>query len=255
MDKKHNGIHVDDSNDQAGVLGYPDDQLVARIFTARENIGKRDARWASGSEARQPVEPFRFLANDDDTTGSTPKIDVSDARGVIWGMKFGEEVHADVAAPHLAWLLGYATEESYFVATGHVVDQQGSSTTGFWSKLTRAKTQISVADGSFSNVRFKRKPRKDYADNHLPLPTAQPGDLISKHFAWGFGDADSVRNPFYGTREESGLALINLLLDNWDFGSRNNRIFIRSAGVGQRPEAWFGVSDYGASFAAEMPVT
>lgn len=53
-------------------------------------------------------------------------------------------------------------------------------------------------------------------------------------------------NPFTGTRELKGLVVINLLFNNWDFKTSNNRIYT----VQSRPPAparWFVVQDLGAS--------
>jgi hypothetical protein len=53
-------------------------------------------------------------------------------------------------------------------------------------------------------------------------------------------------NPFTGTRELKGLVVVNLLLNNWDYKTSNNRIY--DVPNGTRPPArWFVVQDLGAS--------
>ena len=54
------------------------------------------------------------------TIGKQPKCKVTDANGEKWTVKFGEEVHPDVAAPRLAWALGYEVEESYYLKSGKI---------------------------------------------------------------------------------------------------------------------------------------
>lgn len=52
-----------------------------------------------------------------------------------------------------------------------------------------------------------------------------------------------TQNPFLGTRELRGLVVVNLLLNNWDLKSSQNRIY----SVQQPPMRWFVVQDVGAS--------
>src|SRR5437667_10840677 len=49
--------------------------------------------WGPGGEARAPLPPFRFVK--ENLGGTNPKINVSDARGTLWIVKFGGEVHTD----------------------------------------------------------------------------------------------------------------------------------------------------------------
>src|SRR5687768_9200697 len=76
------------------------------------NIAGLDLFWGRGAEARAPRSPFTFLKVD--TTGVQPKMQVRDAGGREWVVKFGEEVHAEIAANRLVWALGYVAEEFYF---------------------------------------------------------------------------------------------------------------------------------------------
>jgi len=67
--------------------------------------------WGAGSAARVPKAPFTFVT--EDTSGTKPKIDITDAAGVKWSVKLpgddpaGNEVHAEIAATRLVWALGY----------------------------------------------------------------------------------------------------------------------------------------------------
>jgi hypothetical protein len=53
-------------------------------------------------------------------------------------------------------------------------------------------------------------------------------------------------NPFTGTRQMKGLVVVNLLMNNWDFKTSNNRIYTVPRN-GQKPWRWFVVQDLGAS--------
>jgi hypothetical protein len=60
------------------------------------------------------------------------------------------------------------------------------------------------------------------------------------------GEWDWRDNPFTGRREMKGLVTINLLFNNWDFKTSNNRIYeVEPGTAGIR--RWFVVQDLGAS--------
>lgn len=178
-------------------------------------IGSKDLFWGSGAEARAPQGPFTFV--EEDTTGTNPKITVKDARGAGWDMKFDEEVHAEVAANRLVWALGYFVEDQYFVREGTVTGATG---------LTRAASFIGPG-GAFKNARFRaRNPDTPRTDEEWTLQ----------------------KNPFVGTKELSGLAILMTLINNWDIqGPRNNKI-LRATLPGGRVERRFLVADLGATF-------
>ena len=140
---------------------------------------------------------------------------VTDRRGGSWDVKFGSEVHAEIAANRILWLLGYLGEEMYFVRKGTI---HGAD------RLERAGEHVRTG-GAFVNARFRRE------------------DRARTDARWSFDD-----NPFLGSRELSGLVIAMNLLNNWDIREgRNNRVLdVRSAG-GSR-QRWFIVSDLGATF-------
>lgn len=79
-----------------------------------------------------------------------------------------------------------------------------------------------------------------------PEVKAQPGRfrLNSGHKSgdpWAYD-----RNPFVGTRELHGLIVANILLNNWDLESGNNRIYeVKSPRGG--PSTWYVAQDLGGS--------
>ena len=52
-----------------------------------------DWTWGSGGEAGAPRPPFRFER--ENMGGTNPKVDVRDATGRLWMVKFGAEVKAE----------------------------------------------------------------------------------------------------------------------------------------------------------------
>lgn len=170
--------------------------------------------WGPGGESGVPKPPFTFIK--EDMTGTNPKIKVTDANGVKWNVKFDEEVHAEVAASRIAWACGYKVEESYFVASGNVSGVRG---------LTRAKKFV-AADGSFTNAMFENR----------------PDTVARRNIRWTWES-----NPFVGTKEMSGLAILNVLLNNWDAKVDNNNVLGMYGEDGQVYD-WYVQSDWGGTF-------
>jgi hypothetical protein len=178
-------------------------------------IGSRDLYWGAGTAADAPRGPFTFL--EEDLDGHNPKVSVRDAGGREWDVKFGAEIHSEVAANRIVWALGYFVEPQYFVPSGTI---RGAK------QLTRAAGHI-AADGRFRGARFR------FRDPAMPRTEEE----------WTL-----QRNPFVGTKEMSGLKVLMTMLNNWDIdGPRNNRV-LRVRGPRGGVERRFLVSDLGATF-------
>jgi hypothetical protein len=178
------------------------------------DVSQLNLFWGIGSQEEMPKAPFQF--DKEDTTGTNPKIKIIDANGVKWNMKFDEEVHAEVACSRIVWACGYMVEESYFIPSGKVNGVSG---------LGRAKKFIG-ADGSFTNAMFEKRP-----DN-----------IARRRNNW---DWDS--NPFVGSKELSGLAMLCFLLSNWDAKVTNNNVLGMYEDDGSVKE-WYLVADWGGTF-------
>lgn len=173
-------------------------------------VGARDLFWGTGSAERAPRPPFTFV--EEDTDGTQPKVIVRDAAGREWTAKLGEEVKSSIAASRIVAALGYVSDELYFVKEGVI--------TGI-TALERGKERIGPG-GAFTDAAFRlRDARAARADER-----------------WTF-----EKNPFAGSRELSGLAVLMTMLANWDIqGTRNNRILEDGA------RDLYIVSDLGATF-------
>jgi hypothetical protein len=174
--------------------------------------------WVSGPGGAEtaPRPPFKFLKENAD--GTNPKIDITDASGRTWVVKFGSEVHSDTFAARFLSAMGYASTPTFFLQSGVIVDAHG---------LKRAKPFL-MKDGSFHNARFK---------------------LHQKHkdqWSW-------VDNPFKASKELGGLKIMIMLLSNWDTkdsrdGQGGNNGILEDSRWGSSTGAWFAVTDWGASF-------
>ena len=182
-------------------------------------IAAKDLYWGRGSADRAPKPPFTFVR--ENLSGTKPKVDVTDAAGTTWSVKFElpkpgvNEVHAEVAATRIAWALGYFADENYFVPSGRIDGVQN---------LTRAAAMVG-ADGSFSEARFERKEKG-----------------LESRGEWHVED-----NPFKGTRELAGLHALLMLLSSWDSMPYNTAI-VRVALPGGGDEDRYVLTDLGATF-------
>lgn len=186
----------------------------AILWKEHPDITQVNLYWGVGGEEGVPKPPFTFVK--EDVTGTNPKVKVVDANGVKWNVKFDEEVHAEVAASRLVWACGYMVEASYFVPSGKIIGVKG---------LNRAKKFVG-ADGSFTNAMFENRPET----------------VARRNIRWTW---DS--NPFVGTKEFSGLAILNVLLNNWDAKVDNNNV-LGIYGDDNQVYDWYIQSDWGGTF-------
>ncbi len=184
------------------------------MWEDRGNIASLDLVYGIGSSDGMPKPPFQF--DKEDVTGTNPKIKIIDANGIKWNIKFDEEVHAEVASSRIVWACGYMVEESYFMSSGKVAGVSG---------LGRAKKFVG-SDGSFTNGMFEKR----------------PDDVARRAINW-----DWDNNPFKGTKELSGLAILNTLLNNWDAKTTNNNV-LGMFDDGGKVIDWYLVADWGGSF-------
>jgi hypothetical protein len=148
------------------------------------NVASLDLRYGIGGADMAPKPPFLF--DDEDLSGTTPKVKVHDANRRTWVVKFGPEAYSDTFCSRLAWALGYYVEPTYMVADGVIEGARN---------LQRAGSAIGSA-GQFQDGRFQ-------------LRSSAPKYL--KTVTWAWDD-----NPFLGTPELNGLKILMMLLSNWD---------------------------------------
>jgi hypothetical protein len=187
-----------------------------------------DFQYGIGGKERQPQPPFRFV--DEDMEGTSPKVNVTDAHGETWNVKWGPEVSSSTFCTRLVWACGYIVEPEYFVRKGRIENTHG---------LRRAGAYIS-RDGSFVNARFQ-------------LRSNVPRFLDGKSWAW-------TNNPFLTTHPFQGLKILMLLVSNWDtkdardmprasknHGSVNTNLAIFEDDNNGNPRYLYANDDWGAS--------
>lgn len=156
----------------------------------------------AGAGVPAPQPPFTFVR--EDLSGTNPKVFVRDARGTLWNVKFGYEVHNDVFCWRIVRACGYFSEPSFFVAAGRIEQ---------YRPIRRANRWLQ-SDGRFTEARFQ------YRDPQLHF-------LARRSWRWD-------RSPFSGTAQMDGLKLLLMLFSNWDnkdarvgAGGSNTAIFER----------------------------
>lgn len=183
------------------------------LWTDPGDVASLDFRYGIGGIGRQPEPPFRFL--NEDSSGSNPKVNVVDAGGTKWNVKWGHEASPSTFCTRLLWACGYFAETEYFIAQGYINGAHD---------LKRAHPFI-AKDGSFTNARFQ-------------LRTDSPEFLKRTHWTW-------TKNPFLGTPQLQGLKILLLLVSNWDTKKENLAIF-EDDSTGER-RFFYADDDWGAS--------
>jgi hypothetical protein len=154
----------------------------AAVWRDPGDVGTRDLATGAGPP---PAPPFTFVEEHD--SGSQPCVSVHDAARREWRVKWGPEVKAETFGTRLAWVLGFFSEQTHFIAEGVIAGARD---------LRRAKANIDE-HGRFTDARFE---------------LSEAG--VAKHFdahSWSWSD-----NPFVGSRELNGLKILMMLLSNWD---------------------------------------
>lgn len=203
------------SKKNKGSANAPATEGTPALWRDVGEVSQLNLLWGIGSEEEMPKPPFQF--DKEDVTGTNPKIKIIDANGVKWNMKFDEEVHAEVVSSRIVWAMGYMVEESYFIPSGTV-----NGVTG----LGRAKKFIG-SGGSFTNAMFEKRP-----DN-----------IARRRNPWAWDG-----NPFAGSKELSGLAVLCFLLSNWDAKESNNNVLGMFEEDGTTVKEWYLVADWGGTF-------
>ncbi len=182
--------------------------VPAVLWREPTDIKTRDLYWGPGGQEHAPKGNLTFIQ--EKLNGTSPKFDVRDENGVLWGVKFGVEAKPETAATRLVWAVGYFTNEDYYVAD---LPAKGLP------QLSRGEDLIS--HGKIHNARLKRHSK---------------GEQEIADWSWD-------KNPFAGTKELNGLKIMMEILCNTDLKTANQHVY-EVDGVEQR----YVAADLGASF-------
>ena len=183
------------------------------LWRAHADVPSLDLFDGPGGEAMRPdLRGVTFVKQE--TGGFSTKYRVKDGAGKEWVAKIGGEAQSETAATRLVWAAGFQTEVNYLAPCVHI------------KGAPQPKAEERCEGGGFQNVRFEARP-----------------DEWDRLDEWKW---DDKQNPFYGTKEQQGLIVLNALLNNWDLKSANNKIiYVPTARGG---ELRYVISDLGATF-------
>jgi hypothetical protein len=181
---------------------------MAELWQEPTDIASRDLYWGPGGREHAPVVGDTYTFVKRDTTGKSPGFDVKDSKGLVWSVKLGEEAQPEVVVSRILWAVGYHQPPTYHVSR--------------W-----------ILDGAPTAYENGAKPPGRFRPE---LPWQKKVDDWSWH-----------KNPFAGTRPFQGLIALNLLLNNYDFKTSNNKIYELDRPAGGGPRRWYVVRDLGGS--------
>jgi len=180
---------------------------MAQLWVKPAGIASRDLFWGMGGEKWAPKPGTTFKVEGFKETGTSPGWDVEDpGTGMKYDIKAGPEAQVEVVLSRLMWAVGYHQPPVYLLSD---------------YDLSGEKSGEMAMTG-----RFRPKLGDELADNV---------DVWSWH-----------ENPFVGTRELKGLLVMQLIFNNWDLKTPQNKIYeVVNPGAG--PARWYVVRDLGAA--------
>jgi len=185
----------------------------AVLWRQPSDIASRDLFLGPGGETMKPdLSNITFVKEDPE--GYSVKYHVRDGAGRKWVVKIGNEARPETAAVRLLWAVGYVTEINYLAPCVHIKG----------APKPRKHVERCEGDG-FADVRFEARP-----------------DNVKRTDNWEWKN-----NPFVGTKELNGLAVLMALLNNWDLKNENNKILLVRSDDGTTEQRYV-ISDLGATF-------
>jgi hypothetical protein len=177
---------------------------IAQLWEEPTDLETRNLYWGPGGEALAPDPQAVFAFVKADRTGFSPGYDVRGADGMMWSVKLGPEAQPEVVVSRILWAVGFHQVPTYYVLE--------------W-KLTGAPSDDG-ATGIPGPGRFRPE---------------LPGRKVVGEWSW-------YENDFLQTQPFKGLVVVNVLLNNWDWKTSNNKIYDVERGGRE-----FVVRDLGAS--------
>lgn len=185
-------------------------EVKSVIWHETIDVNQLNLFYGAGGKEDTPDPHARYKFKKEDESGTNPKFDVEDDKGVKWRVKLGQEPRAETAATRLLFAAGYFVDEDYYIEDLKV---EGLP------KLRRGQSFVS-ADGTVHGARLERRTKE-----------------IKKLGTWEW-----MKNPFVGTKELNGLRVMMSLINNWDLKTVNNSIYEVDG------EREYAVTDVGATF-------
>lgn len=180
---------------------------MAQLWIEPKDIASRDLFWGMGGDKWAPKPGTTFKVTAFKETGTSPGWDVEDpTTGREYEVKAGQEAQVEVVLSRLMWGVGYHQPPIYLL------------------------TDYDLSGERAHEMPMTARFRPDVDD-----------ELAENVDEWSWHE-----NPFVGTREFKGLVVLQLIFNNWDLKTPQNKIYdVRNPGRG--PARWYVVRDLGAA--------
>ena len=161
-----------------------------QLWVQPSDLESRDLFHGSGGPklAPDPLVPYELVAVDD--SGYSPGYDVRDPKGTQWSVKLGIEAQPELVASRVLWAIGYHQPPMYVLTKWELVAKEGG-------------TKVAKEGGTKEVARFRRESADEKAVSD---------------WSW-------YENPFVTTQPFRGLVVANLVLNNWDWKTSNNKVY------------------------------
>jgi hypothetical protein len=185
-------------------------QIPVVIWHETVDVPQLNLIYGAGGKEDAPTPDAKYKFKKEDESGTNPKFDVEDDKGVHWRVKLGPEPRAETAATRLLFAAGYFVDEDYYVDELRVDDLP---------KLKKGESFVTEG-GVVHGARLERRTKE-----------------VKKLGTWEWN-----KNPFVGSREFNGLRVMMALINNWDLKTVNNSIYQ------MENQTVYAVTDVGATF-------
>jgi hypothetical protein len=188
----------------------PETATIAELWVEPKNLEQRDLFRGPLDGPSPPAEGAKLSFVKLDTTGRSPGYDARDARGVTWSVKLGPEAQSEVTASRILWAIGFHQPPTFH-----------------------------LREWTLSGAPAEAQPSEDEA--------ALGGRFRPEIAGWTVvGDWKWNDNPHMTWQPHAGLLVAQMIINNWDLKSSNNKIY-EIADPSGAPRRRYVVRDLGAS--------
>lgn len=161
---------------------------LTELWQQPGSVAERDLFFGPGGRALAPGPSAAYAFVKHKSAGKNPGYDVRDPEGRLWAVKLGEEAQSEVVASRILWAIGFHQPPTYYLDR--------------WT-LSGENASTQEDAGTQPEGRFRLE--------------SEDTPVVDE---WSWYD-----NAFIGTRPFGGLIVAQLILNNWDLKTSNNKIY------------------------------